>query len=250
LADVLSAGTSLALVSSVFQGGQMRVVRARAGFTLIEVMIVVAIIGIFALVAIPKLNEWFDNVRTKGVARSIGDVFLLARSEAMRTGNNHVVFFGAPGTQDPAGNDIEDDDGNWVPLLILNDGPPATANCVIDGGEAFQAIHIDGIEQVDFGTSQATGQAPADTGAGAYDSYGVSFTDAANNPIPWILFRPDGVPVAFTGAGGDCGVVEPTGSGAGGIYVTTGQIDYGVVLAPLGGIRVHAWRPDAGDWSS
>ena len=69
----------------------MRVVRVRAGFTLIEVMVVVAIIGIFSLMAIPKLNEWFGNVEAKGGARSIGDVFLLARSEAMRTGDNHVV---------------------------------------------------------------------------------------------------------------------------------------------------------------
>ena len=228
----------------------MQPVRSRHGFTLVEVTIVVAIIGIFALVAVPMLNEWFDNVRAKSVARSVGDVFLLARAEAMRTGQNHVVFFGEPGTQDPAGNDIEDQDGNWVPLLILNDGAPATANCVIDGGEPVEPIHIDGIDQMDFGTTQATGQAPADTGAGPYDSYGVSFTDAANNPIDWVLFRPDGIPVAFTGAGGGCGVVEQVGSGAGGFYLTSGQMDYGVVLAPLGGVRVHTWRPDAGAWSS
>jgi prepilin-type N-terminal cleavage/methylation domain-containing protein len=228
----------------------MRRTRERGGFTLVEVMIVVAIIGVFSLVAIPRLDEWFDNVRAKSVARSIGDVFLLARSEAMRTGDNHVVFFGEPGTQDPAGNDIEDEDGNWVPLLILNDGPPATANCVIDGGEAFEPIHIDGIERMQFGTSHATAPAPADTGTGPYSTDGVSFSDAANNPTPWVLFRPDGIPVAFNGAGSTCGAIEQTGSGAGGIYVTSGQIDYGVVLAPLGGVRVHAWRLDSGDWSS
>lgn len=227
----------------------MEGVRGREGLTLIEVMIVVAIIGVFTLVAIPRLDEWFENVRAKSTARSVADVFLLARSEAMRTGDNHVVFFGEPGTQDPALNDIEDHDGAWVPMLILNDGPPATANCVIDGGEAFEPIHIDGIEQMDFGTSLATERAPADTGTGPYAD-GVSFSDAANNPISWILFRPDGIPLAFNGAGGNCGVIEETGSGAGGIYITTGQYDYGVVLAPLGGVRVHVWRPDAGQWSS
>ena len=33
------------------------------------------------------------------------------------------------------------------------------------------------------------------------------------------------------------------GSGGGALYVTNGRREYGVVLTPLGGVRVHIWNP-------
>ena len=51
----------------------MRAVRKSAGFTLVEIMIVVAIIGVFSIVAVPELDEWFDRMRVKGAARTVAD---------------------------------------------------------------------------------------------------------------------------------------------------------------------------------
>jgi hypothetical protein len=60
------------------------------------------------------------------------------------------------------------------------------------------------------------------------------------------MFLPDGTPRGFSinpFAGG------PITSGNGGIYVSSGSRDYAVVLAPLGGVRVHAWEREAGQWT-
>jgi hypothetical protein len=40
------------------------------------------------------------------------------------------------------------------------------------------------------------------------------------------------------------------GSGNGGIYLTNGQRDFGIVLNALGGIRIHTWNPGSGQWRS
>jgi hypothetical protein len=40
------------------------------------------------------------------------------------------------------------------------------------------------------------------------------------------------------------------GSGRGAVYVSSGKRDYAVVLAPLGGVRVHAWNRGAAAWTN
>jgi hypothetical protein len=68
--------------------------------------------------------------------------------------------------------------------------------------------------------------------------------------MDWVMFRPDGIPIAFDGDSGDCGNVGAAGAGGGGLYVTNGKRDYAVVLSPLGSVRVHVWRAGSDDWSS
>ena len=148
--------------------------RRNAGITLIEIMVTVALVGALAVMAIPRMDDFFDRQDAKAAARAVADALLRARAEAMRTGNHFIVFFGGPGTTDGNGTAIEDEAGNFVPILILDDGPPATANCRIDGGETREYLYpIDGMT---WGVTSASAAAPGDVGAAPYAS-GFSFAD-------------------------------------------------------------------------
>jgi type II secretory pathway pseudopilin PulG len=228
----------------------MRRANTSLGFSLIEAVTVIALIGIIAAVAGVQLGEWLEHQRSKSAARAAGDAFLLARSEAIRTGRNHIVFFGPPGSTDPAGTALTGAGGEVVPLLILDDGPPQTANCRIDGGEPRETVQPQ--EGVSWGVTEATVWVPGDRGAAPFSppqASGSTFADPSNNPVNWVLFRPDGVPVGFAYAAGACAAISGTGRGGGALYLTSGERDYAIVLSPLGGVRVHLWASN-GAWSS
>jgi prepilin-type N-terminal cleavage/methylation domain-containing protein len=220
----------------------------KGGYTLIEVMTVVGIIGVVIGMAVPSVIEWRAYYRAKRAARNVADIFHHARAEALRTGQQQVVFFGNPGLTDPGGNAVQAA-GTWVPVLAVDDGAAATANCRIDPGEVSDYIRPEG--EVSWGVSHATGPVASDSGGAAFnpDSSwdGATFTKPDASKANWVMFRSDGIPVAFEGDGAGCGTVGDTGTGGGGLYVTDGQNDFAIVLTPLGGVRLHLW--DGGAWS-
>ena len=83
-----------------------------------------------------------ERRRLQGFARDLGNMFQIARSQAIRTGNYQIVYFGPLGTADPAGTVLVDSAGATVPMLILDDGSPATANCHIDVSEGRETIPL------------------------------------------------------------------------------------------------------------
>ena len=183
-----------------------------------------------------------ERRRVQGAARDLANMFQIARSQAIRTGNYHIVFFGPPGTTDPAGTVLTDASGTSVPLLILDDGSPATANCHIDGGEDRETLAAQNM--IGWGVSEATVKVPTDTGAATFNppqSSGTTAADPSNNATNWVLFRPDGIPVGFEPTATTCGTIGDTGTGGAGFYIKSGGRDYAVTLAPLGSVRVHAW---------
>jgi type II secretory pathway pseudopilin PulG len=209
---------------------------------LIELAVALGIIAALAAASIPSIQGMIERRRLQGFARDLGNVFQIARSQAIRTGNYQIVFFGPLGTADPAGTVLVDETGSTVPMLLLDDGSPATANCHIDISENRETIPLP--NQVEFGVSEATAKVPTDTGTAAFSppqASGTTASDPSNNPTNWVLFRPDGVPVGFDPTSTTCGTIGDTGTGGAGIYVTSGGLDYAVTLAPLGGVRVHAW---------
>lgn len=212
---------------------RMSIKARRSGVTLIELVVTIAIIGVIAALAAPVGSRWAENQRLAGSVRDVEAAFSHARGEAIRTGNIHAVFFGV----DAEGNTLN------PPIVVLNDGRSGAAgqNCKIDMGEPTETFGLD--SGVSFGVSNATAKVPGDPGAG---SLGAStFVDASNNAATWVLFRPEGYPLAFSS---DCSV-GTVGTGGGGIYLTNVSRDVAVVVTPLGATRVHAWENDGGSWT-
>jgi prepilin-type N-terminal cleavage/methylation domain-containing protein len=207
--------------------------RGCEGVTLIELMLVVVIVGIVLGLAVPGFVGWRENQRVKSAARGVADAFLIARSEAIRTGDHHIVV-------------LQEVLGATEPVVVADDGNDATANCRVDAGELRHFAPAE--TGVFWGTTASLSNgtpAPGDPGnAPSNIVNGSSFTDAslsAGSPASWVRFQADGLPRLFTPDAGTCDSVGDAGQGGGAIYLTSGRRDYAVVLSPLGTVRVHVW---------
>ncbi|HTO70579.1 MAG TPA: prepilin-type N-terminal cleavage/methylation domain-containing protein [Myxococcota bacterium] len=73
------------------------------GFTLIELMTVVAILGILALMAGPNMIAMYSQQETKQTASQMAGLLSDARTHAVSEGTPYLVYFNAP-TVDSSGN--------------------------------------------------------------------------------------------------------------------------------------------------
>ena len=68
-----------------------------SGFTILELMITIAVVGVLAAVALPSFNYTIQNNRVKTAASDAHMSLLLARSEAIKRNNNVKVSFNSSG---------------------------------------------------------------------------------------------------------------------------------------------------------
>ena len=71
------------------------------GFTLVEVMVAIVILGILFGIALPTYRVWIQNVQIRNAAESIQNGLQLARTEAVKR-NTNVAFVLVGAAVDPA----------------------------------------------------------------------------------------------------------------------------------------------------
>jgi len=86
--DVLDQELSNSL-RAVFMKSEIK----QKGFTLVEVMIVVAIIGILSAIAVPSISTWLPNIRLKAAARDVFSDMMRAKMEAIKTNTTTSLTF-------------------------------------------------------------------------------------------------------------------------------------------------------------
>lgn len=88
------------------------------GFTLIELMITITLIGIMATIAMPSMSNFISNQRLANRVTQVTTIFRLARTEAVRRNNPVVICGGIKLKSDAKPNNGCDQGGNSLLAFI------------------------------------------------------------------------------------------------------------------------------------
>jgi type IV fimbrial biogenesis protein FimT len=156
--------------------------RCANGFSLIELMVTLAVLGIVLVAAVPALQGWVADARVRTAAEAFQNAARLAQGEAIRRSRTAVLMLtDAEPTidADPAAGgqrwvvrllERSVDDGNDTSLFVRGGAEPAAGGVTV-AGDALTCFNAFG--QLTTLTSQATGldtgcSAPADTTASEF----------------------------------------------------------------------------------
>jgi len=158
----------------------IRTIRDEIGFTIIEVIVVVAIIGIIASIGIPGFTRWLPNYRLRLAAQELLSSIQLAKTTAIKQNTNCTLVFSVPSLSPPRYINIGGVNYEYA-VFVDSD-----RDLEYDAGE--QVIRsrrwADYKNEVSFNTNSGT--------------QGTDFI-TNDNGLPAISFRPNGMPIANNG---------------------------------------------------
>jgi prepilin-type N-terminal cleavage/methylation domain-containing protein len=254
-------------------------VRGCNGFTLMELITVVAILGIVAVLALPSIRQMNRSQQTKSSATQVAGALETARSRAVSEGTPQLVFVNAPSTEGGGA-------GCGPVLVIVND---VDRNYAISPGEQQTEISLDSracddvklyaqddtarpfpdlVPPIEDSAQRAAAPPPPAPPTPPAPPEGpeepkkgkapkpappkLKVEEAVVNGSTFPLDVETGRPViAFSERGIPVDPSSPTswGSGAGAIYLTDGaDAVYAAVVQPMGEVKLRKYDPSSAAW--